>query len=174
MHKFHILIYFNMGPLAKANLHSCNESHKKGIIKANSRLEALRLEKLGKLLPSCHCKDVFQSKGISVVWKEGNKVPMSNSIQEYLCNYWTNVGLLNDDTLQHFYNDIEKVSYVIFCHTHYQVGDHVVARKNDTEFDSLNTLDNWTYKLKITMLFIHDFIGHHSLFFHGRFYSQVI
>ena len=80
----------------------------------------------------------------------------------------------NDDTLQHFYNDIEKVSFVIFCHTHYQVGDHVVARKNDIEFDSLNTLDNWTYKLKITMLFIHDFMGHHSLFFHERFYSQVI
>ena len=106
-----------MGVHTEANLHNCNESHKKGIIIENSRLEALRLEKLGKLLPPCHCKDVFESKGISVVWKEGNKVPMSNSIQEYLRNYWTNVGLLNDDTLKHFYNDIEKVSFVIFCHT---------------------------------------------------------
>ena len=174
MHKFHILICFNMGIHAKTNLHVCNVSHKKWIIVANSRLEALRLEKLGKLLPPCHCKDVFESKGISVVWKEGNKVPMNNSIQEYLRNYWTNVGLLNDDTLKHFYNDIEKVSFVIFRHTHYQVGDHVVARKNDTEFDSLNTLDHWTYKLKITMLFIHDFMRHHSLFFHGRFNSQEI
>ena len=40
---------------------------KKKIIVASSRLEALRLEKLGKLLPPCHCKDVFESKGISVV-----------------------------------------------------------------------------------------------------------
>jgi hypothetical protein len=163
-----------VGMYAANDVHACHESHRKGIIVAKSKLEAMRLEKLGELLPPCHCKDVFQSKGISVVWKQGNVVQMAMSIREYLLKYWTDEGLLNDVTLEHFNDEIEKVSFVIFRRTRYEVGDHVLARKNDTELHSLDMLDHWTYKMKITMLFIHEFMGHHMLFFHGRFYSQVI
>jgi hypothetical protein len=163
-----------VGMYAANDVHACHESHRKGIIVAKSKLEAMRLEKLGELLPPCHCKDVFQSKGISVVWKQGNVVQMAMSIREYLLKYWTDEGLLNDVTLEHFNDEIEKVSFVIFRRTRYEVGDHVLARKNGTELHSLDMLDHWTYKMKITMLFIHEFMGHHMLFFHGRFYSQVI
>ena len=45
------------------NVHACNESDKKGIIVAHSRLKALNLEKLGELLPPCYCKEVLQSQG---------------------------------------------------------------------------------------------------------------
>ena len=159
---------------AANDVHACEISHKKGIIVGKSKSEAMRLEKLGELLPPCYCKEVFQSKGISVLWKQGNVVPMRRTIRDYLCKYWTEEGLLNDVTSEHFHNDIEKVSSVIFRRTRYEVGDHVLVRKNGTELNSLDILDHWTYKMKITMLFIHDFMGQHRLFFHGRFYSQVL
>jgi len=127
---------------AANDVHACHISHKKGIIVAKSKLEAMRLEKLGELLPPCHCKEVFQSKGISVVWKQGNVVPMTRSIREYLRKYWTDEGLLNDVTLEHFHEEIEKVSSVIFRRTRYEVGDHVLVRKNGTELDSLDMLDH--------------------------------
>lgn len=159
---------------AAPNIHACNESHKKGIIVAHSRLKALKLEKLRELLPPCHCKDVLESQGISVTKKRRIDYRPLRSIEEYLRKYWTEEGILNDETSRQFHKDVEKVSFVIFRGTRYEVGDHVLARKDGTELHSLNTLDHWTYKLKITMLFIHEFMGHHRLFFHGRFYKQVM
>lgn len=51
---------------AANDVHECFGFHRKGIIVAKSQVEAIRLEKLGELLPPCYCKDVFQFKGISV------------------------------------------------------------------------------------------------------------
>ena len=69
---------------------------------------------------------------------------------------------------------MEKITFVIFRGTHYEVGDYMLIRKNGTELHSLDMLDHWTYKMKISILFIYKFMGHHRLFFHGRFYSQVM
>ena len=159
---------------AAPNICACNESHKKGIIVAHLRLKALNLEKLRELSPPCHCKEVLQSQGISVLKKQCMDYRPLNCIEEYLCKYWTEEGFLNNDTSRQFQKDVEKVIFMIFCSTHYEVEDYVLARKNGTELHSLDTLDHWIYKMKISILFIHKFMGHHRLFFHGRFYSQVM
>ena len=63
---------------------------------------------------------------------------------------------------------------MIFRGTFFEIGDYVLPRKNGTKLHSLDMLDHWTYKIKISMLFIHKFMEHHRLFFHGKFYSQVV
>lgn len=159
---------------AAPNLNACDESHKKGIVVAHSRVKALELEKLSPLLPPCHCKDVLQSQGISVTRKQRIDHRPLRSIIEYLRKYWTEEGLLNDDTSRQFQRDVEEVSFVIFRGTHFEIGDNVLVKKDGTQLHLLNTLDHWTYKMKITKLFIHEFMGHHRLFFHGTFYKQVL
>lgn len=156
------------------NFDVCDESHKKGIIVAHSRVNALELEKLSQLLPPCHCKDVIESQGISVTRKQCIDHHLLRSIIEYLRKYWIEEGLLNDDRSRQFERDVEEVFFVIFRGTHYEIGDNVLVRKDGTQFHLLNTLDHWTYKMKITKLFIHEFMGHHRLFFHGTFYKQVL
>lgn len=157
------------------NFHVCNEHHKKGIVLTNSRVEAKKLEKLQRFLPQCECRDLIKSKGICVGWKNGNIKPMSDSIKNYLQRYWRNEGLLNDNTVEEFSSELEKISFVIFNGVHYEVGDHVITRSDAQEMHPFKSLDRGlTHKAKITMLFVHEFLGHHRLFFHAKYFKQVL
>ena len=155
---------------AESNHNICGDSHKNGVILTNSIEQTKKLWKLVRLLLECACKQLIQSKGICVRWKDGNMKPMlrgqGRSIERFLCQFWRNKGLLNEGTQDHFPNEYEKVSFVIFNGVEYRVGDHVVTRLDGQELDPLYTLDRRrTWKTKITLLFIHEFMGQHQLFF---------
>jgi len=49
----------------------CPNFHEKRIILTYSIMDAKRLEKLHPLLLQCACKELIESKGISVGWRNG-------------------------------------------------------------------------------------------------------
>jgi hypothetical protein len=57
------------------------------------------------------------------------------------------------------------MSHEVFNGIGYNVGDYVLVKSNDMEDHTLNRLGEWTWKAKITSIFMHKFIGHHDLFF---------
>ena len=116
------IVIIDCGHIPGMNFHVCRESHKRGIILTNSRVDAKKLEKLVRFLPQCECKDLIKSKGICVGWKNGNMKSMSDSIKDYLLQFWRNEGLFNDDTAEEFSSQLKQISYVIFNGVHYQVG----------------------------------------------------
>lgn len=72
------------GNIVAMDHYVCTRSHEKGIIFTNSITDARMLAKLEVLLPQCTCKELIQSKGISVGWKHGNMKSMNQSIETYL------------------------------------------------------------------------------------------
>jgi hypothetical protein len=156
------------------NPYVCRESHKDGIILVNSVEHGKRLVKAARFIPLCSCKELIHLKGVAVGWKNGNMKPLKRSIELYLRRYWSNEGLLNDETEEQFSMEYEKISSILYNGEQYRVGDHVVTRKDGEEFNPVDTLDrHGTWKAKITLLFIHEFRGYHQSFFHARWFKQV-
>jgi len=66
------------------------------------------------------------------------------------------------------------MSFFIFMDTKHHLHNLVVVRLTICRILSLHELGYWTWKAQITSIFIHEFMGHHDLFFQARYFDQII
>jgi len=140
---------------ACVGLNLCLSSHEQGVLVVNSKAKAWRLWRLKHVLPACPCKGLLETKGVYMGWKQGNESKiMSLFMKEYLLKYSRKEGLLNNNTKQFFHMDTEKMSFVVFNGIGYKVGDLVVLRTDDMEGNVFSSFGDWTWKAKITSIFM--------------------
>jgi hypothetical protein len=108
-------------------LGECPPMHKHGIIVTSSQEDAIDLWKSKDTLPPCLCRELLHNKGVSVEWKKINIFAMSRNAKTYLLDYWSQKGLLDDDTRVFFTEDVEKMSFLIFMDTKHHVHNLVVV-----------------------------------------------
>ena len=128
----------------------------------------MELWKLQQIVPNCPCKEMLKRKGVSVGWKHGNKRSMLKSVKSYLMGYWKEQGLLTEDTISEFEEEVEKLSFLIHEGTKYEVNDLVVIRP-----DGVQDPGYWTWKGKIVSIFMHEFLGVHEIFFRAEYFEQL-
>jgi hypothetical protein len=108
-------------------LGECPPMRKHGIIVTSSQENVVDLWKSKDTLPPCLCRELLHNKGVSVGWKKGNKHAMSRSTKTYLLQYWSQKGLLDDDTRVFFMEEVERMSFLIFMDTKHHVHNLVVV-----------------------------------------------
>jgi hypothetical protein len=93
-------------------------------------------------------------------------------MKEYLLKYWRKEGLLNSNPKQ-FSTWTEKMSFVVFNGIGYKAGDLVVLRIDDMQGNVFSSFGDWTWKAKITSIFMQEFMGYHELFFQAKYFQQL-
>ncbi len=74
-----------------------------------------------------------------------------------------------------FMEEVEKMSFLIFLDTKHHVHNLVVVQPRQyVGYFPLHELGYWTWKAQITSIFIHEFMGHHDLFFQARYFDQIL
>lgn len=116
---------------------------------------------------------MLKRKGVTVGWKHGNKKGMLKGVKSYLMGYWKEQGLLTEDTISEFNEEVEKLSFLVHEGTKYKVNDLVVIRPDGFEKIEVQDFGYWTWKGKIVSIFMHEFLGVHEIFFKAEYFEQL-
>lgn len=109
-----------------------------------------------------------KKKGIVVGLKE-KPVQMHDTRRTYLTNFWREKGILTDNTMPFFRNEIWKFRSLLLGGRQFWVRSHVLVRP-DTDID--NDDHEWTWKARIEDLFAHECEGILEVFFLARYFDQ--
>ena len=94
-------------------------------------------------------------KGIVIGLKE-KPMQMHATRRTYLTNFWREKGVLTDNKMSFFINEIWKFRCKLVKGQRFRIGSHVVIRPNE---DIGNDDHVWTWEVKIEDFFVHECEG---------------
>jgi hypothetical protein len=118
-------------------------------------------------------KGLLETKGVSVGWKQGNKVQNYVSFYERILAEVLKKGSTQQQHKTIFHMDTEKMSFVVFNGIGYKAGDLVVLKIDYMQGNVFSLFGDWTWKAKITSIFMQEFMGYHELFFQAKYFQQL-